>query len=98
MDLLNHWNRKHARAAYVPSLMKRDPLRYHYGSNIRLGEGTEFRLLLRAIEQGMVYLDPGIKLEQASSPQPKLKRRCQFRIKSADLDALYHSMSSESVL
>jgi len=41
--------------------------------------------------EGKVYYDPGIKLENAST-SPRTKQRSQFRIKSANLPALYHSM------
>jgi hypothetical protein len=41
--------------------------------------------------EGKVYYDPGIKLENAST-RPHTKQRSQFRIKSVNLPALYHSM------
>ncbi len=41
--------------------------------------------------EGKVYYDPGIKLENASK-RPRTKQRSQFRIKSANLPALYHRM------
>jgi hypothetical protein len=90
-DLLNHWNRKHNQAVYIPS-MKRDMpyLQYSYGHLIRLCEGTDFLRLLAAFADGIVYYDPGIKLENASDPAKKrTKRRSQFRVKSKDIASLY---------
>jgi hypothetical protein len=88
--LLAHWNRKHARAAYVPSIVRETPMRqYRYGGRVRLGIGTDFLLFLKAVALGAVYYDPGIKMEQASTPRPQIKRRSQFRIKSAQVPLLY---------
>jgi hypothetical protein len=89
-SLLLHWNRKHAKAAYIPSMMQTAPKRrYAYGNKIILGNGTDFMLFLKQMQLGHLYYDPGIKLEQMSSA-PKLKRRSQFRIKSSHLQNLYH--------
>lgn len=93
------WNRKHAQAVYVPGECRTDPARaYRYGSRVRMGEGTDFLKLLRAIGQGTVYYDPGIKLENASGPRPTTKRRSQFRIKSGQLAALYAGMTDIDLL
>lgn len=89
--MLTHWNRKHAKAVYVPSMTRDTPARqYCYGNIVQLGEGTDFHKFLKAIETGKVYYDPGISLKQASSSKPVLKRRSQFRMKLTDLDELYH--------
>jgi MvaI/BcnI restriction endonuclease family len=91
--LLAHWNRKHARAAYVPSIVRETPMRqYRYGGRVRLGIGTDFLLFLKAVALGAVYYDPGIKMEQASTPRPRIKRRSQFRIKSARIPLLYRDV------
>ena len=88
--LLGLWKNKHARAAYVPSITRRSPrLQYMYGPTVRLGIGTEFLLFLRAVAEGAVYYDPGIKLEMASSARPRPKQRSQFRMKSRQLQMLY---------
>lgn len=90
--LMNHWRKKHANAAFIPSETRTDPLRqYRYGTDVMLGEGAYFRRLLQAFQAGVVYYDPGIKLEQASSGSPRLKRRSQFRVNSAGLPSLYDS-------
>lgn len=91
--LMKHWNGKHAQAVYVPAEGRSDPLRYYrYGPRVRMGEGTDFLMLLRAFDRGAAYYDPGIKLENASTAKPDKKKRSQFRIKSSDLDVLYHRM------
>lgn len=87
------WNRKHAQAVYVPAERRKAPeLAYRYGDTVRLGEGTDFLRLLKAVSKGAVYYDPGIKLERASGSRPDIKRRSQFRIKSSDLSCLYRRM------
>jgi hypothetical protein len=48
-------------------------------------------MLLEALASGMVYYDPGIKLEQAST-SPTIKRRSQFRVASRNIGALYREL------
>jgi hypothetical protein len=89
--LLGHWKKKHAKAAYVPSVASdsADGMRsYHFGKVVRLYEGTTIDRLLSGIMQRKVYYDPGIKMEQVSS-KALVKKRSQFRIKSKELDSLY---------
>lgn len=45
--------------------------------------------MLKAVHEGRVYYDPGIKLEGASTGKPRPKKRSQFRVASKDLPALY---------
>lgn len=88
-DLIDHWRRKHAKAAYVASMSRTVPRRqYRYSGLVRLGVGTSIDRLLRAVAKGIVYYDPGIKLEAAGGRE-RCKRRSQFRIKSLDLHDLY---------
>ena len=90
--LLELWNRKHAKAVYIPSKLRLEPERqYCYGHLIELGEGTNFELFITAMAHGHIYLDPALKMENASSPKPKIKRRNQFRIKPKQLPRLYKS-------
>jgi hypothetical protein len=97
-DMMTHWNRKHSKAVYVPSMRRVEPLRqYCYGNIVQLGEGTDFYRLLKAISNGTVYYDPGIKLENASSSKPAMKRRSQFRMKLSELGDLYHSFEKISL-
>jgi hypothetical protein len=88
--MMAHWNRKHAQAAYVPSLFRTPPPEYSYGPRILLCEQTDFLLFLRAFASGTVYYDPAIKAENASLARPKIKRRSQFRVAHTDLTQLYH--------
>jgi len=88
--ILEHWSRKHANAAYVPSLSRKADAgkQYRYGNVIRLYNSTNINMFMNAICLGEVYYDPGIKLENAST-RPKTKRRSQFRVKACDLSILY---------
>ncbi len=96
--LMAHWNRKHANAAYVPSMMREHPSRqYCFGATVRLGEGTDFLRFLAAIASGSIYYDPGIKAEAWSSAHPDVKRRSQFRIKSDELGQLYSTFGPVTV-
>ena len=60
---------------------------------MRLGEDTDFLRFLKAMADRKVYYDPGIKLEGASTVIPRVKRRSQFRIKSA-ISMLYARMEN----
>ena len=98
--LIDHWKRKHAHAAYVPSMRRNvgGNHEYCYGKNILLGEGTDFAYLLGALANGSVYYDPGVKLEKASSAHPKSKQRHQFRIKVHGLESLYRQFETVDLL
>jgi hypothetical protein len=90
--LMDHWKRKHAQAVYIPCLRRKTEEaghEYQYGSDIELGSGTDFELVLSSMIRGNVYYDPGIKLENASTDNPVLKRRSQFRANHKHLDSLY---------
>ena len=93
--IIAHWNRKHAKAVYVPSLMQFPPPEYSYGAMVQLCEGTDVLLLLAALAAGSVYYDPGIKIEAAGTAKPVIKRRSQFRVRHDDINVLYRS--SEAV-
>lgn len=88
--MMQHWNRKHAQAAYVPSLFQTPPPEYSYGPRILLCEQTDFLLFLKAFADGTVYYDPAIKIENASGPNPDSKRRSQFRVKHRKITELYY--------
>jgi hypothetical protein len=90
VGMMKHWNKKHAQAAYVPSLHRSPPPEYAYGPRILLCEETDFMLFLKAFASGEVYYDPAIKFEDASSAQPTLHRRSQFRVRHPQLTRLYH--------
>lgn len=92
-DLMTHWNHKHAKCVYVPSLCRKEPVQqYWYGNIIQLAEGTDFEMFLKAVVKNKIYYDPGIKIEQASSSNPKSKKRSQFRMKTSEVLSLYYSV------
>lgn len=97
-NIMAHWNRKHAQAAYVPSLFQEPPPQYAYGSKVLLCEQTDFLLFLKAVADGLVCYDPAIKMEQASSSRPAIKRRSQFRVNHSKLPNLYHRHENISLL
>lgn len=98
LKLMEHWKKKHDRAAYVPNQADAGPpRRYRYSDDLLLGVGTDFIRLLRALSSGTVYYDPGIKMENASSTKRKVKRRSQFRVKTGNLQHLYRSFDAVSV-
>jgi len=98
LKLMEHGKKKHDRAAYVPNQVKAGPPRqYRYSGNLLLGVGTDFIRLLSALSSGTVYYDPGIKMENASSSQRKIKRRSQFRVKTRNLQHLYRSFDAVSI-
>lgn len=91
--ILEHWNRKHAKAAYVPydAIKDVNSTSYNYADHASLGEGTDFYKLLAAFSSGNAYYDPGIKLVDAHTPHPKIKRRNQFRMRFSKIGDLYES-------
>lgn len=95
--LMAHWNRKHALAAYVPSLFRDPPPEYSYGGKVMLCEQTDFLLFLKAFALGRVYYDPAVKIENASGEKPLIKRRSQFRVAHSDLHQLYQNTETVSL-
>lgn len=87
--LLEHWNRKHAFAVYVPYVRQDIPRAFNYKSPVLLAEGTDFPKFLSALCNQHVIHDPGCKVEAASSAKPKAKARNQFRISLKRLNVLY---------
>ena len=96
-SLLEHWNRKHAAAAYVPAMFRNPPRQYRFGTSVFLAEGTDFGRFLHAIADGLVYYDPGIKLEGATGIAPKPHRRSQFRIAFKQIAVLYRAFAHVDV-
>ncbi len=97
LKLFEHWNRKHALAAFVRS-ENRDVAagegskrQYRFGGTIELGVGTDFRRFLLGIAEGRIAFDPGLKIERSGdSDRWRSHARFPFRINSADLPLLYH--------
>ncbi len=95
-SFIEHWNKKHSNACYVPSKIRRllssnSKQQYSFGNKIILGSYTDITLLLKEIHDGNVFYDPGFKLELAIENQRNqtTKVRSSFRIKSGNLSALY---------
>ncbi len=95
--ILQHWCRKHNKAAYVPAQVDSSakPAKYRYGKDVKLCRSTDATLLLKAVSEGHVYYDPGIKLDRATS---KTHRRSQFRIKFKQISRLYRQTEDKDVL
>jgi len=90
--MFTHWNKKHAKASYVPSLLNPTPIRqYSFSNNIILGEGTDFSFFINNIASGNIIYDPGIHIDNISI-KAKLKPRSQFRISSKFISNLYSSI------
>jgi hypothetical protein len=91
-EVIAHWNRKHAKAVYVPSLMCNSPPSYRYGAVVQMCEGTDVLKFINALASGTVFYDPGIKIEHASKSRPDVKKRSQFRVNHRQLNILYDDL------
>jgi len=96
-QLMVHWNKKHAFAAYVPFISKKEPPEYKYESPVLLGEHTEFPKYLAALSQKAVIFDPGSKVTNPGTSHSKVKARSQFRISVRNLPLLYKTLIAESL-
>jgi hypothetical protein len=96
LKLREHWLKKHQSTVFVPALRKKTPLRYRYGSEVLLGEGTSFSHLLKNLASGNVYLDPGSWC--SNHGKGSVKHRNMFRIKRFDLPKLYKDSMCVNVL
>lgn len=91
VKLIEHWAKKHNKAAYIPNMkgFKNELLAYKYSNKVILGHSTDFSLFLKQMIHGNIYLDPALKIENISS-NPKTKARNQFRINSGGIPNLYN--------
>lgn len=98
--LLEHWNRKHAKAVYVPYISEAidGVASYTYGDWADFGEGTDFLKFIDSVVASKIYYDPAIKIESESSSSPKIKRRSQFRINYKHIGELYESWGRQDLL
>jgi hypothetical protein len=96
-QLLTHWNRKHAFAAYVRYTPQKSPPAYRYHTPVLMGEHTDFNKYLNALCAGAIIFDPGSKVTNAMTPQSRVKARSQFRINTKDLGMLYQTLTAESI-
>lgn len=94
-ELMIDWNKKHAKAAYVPyKSEKENILAYKYFSPALLGEGTNFNRYLAALCSGLVIFDPGSKVINVSTEKSSVKARSQFRVPIKYLTELYQKFES----
>jgi hypothetical protein len=95
-DLITHWGKKHANAAYIPCKLRKEPtVDYQYSPPALIGIGTDFTKFLSAMDKGLVNYDPGPKLMNSSTAHPTVKARSQFRISIKNLASLYDSFEKE---
>lgn len=95
-QMLNHWNKKHAFAAYVPyTTTKAELPAYEYGVPVVLGEHTDFVKCLAAISTGAIQFDPGSKVIRPGTTSSTVKARSQFRINKKNLNQLYETLTPE---
>jgi hypothetical protein len=89
--LMDHWKRKHAKAAFIPSIkrLEQGVIQYSFGHLIELGTGASFSKLLASIHSQFVYYDPGLKWENMSTANSKAKARHPIRVKHKHLATLY---------
>jgi len=63
-----------------------------------IAKGTSFDHFVRALGNGSVVYDPGIKIEGASTLNPRPKLRSQFRTTSRELGSLYDELLDISLV
>lgn len=93
-SIIEHWNRKHAKTAYVPSMSKTSPKSFRYGAKIETCEGTDVLLFFSGFAEGAIYYDPAIKMTDFSGLSPKQKKRSQFRVNHKHLPTLYKKVET----
>ena len=93
LKLLEHWQRKHNRAAYVPYLREKEDGKttVEFGPLVTLGISTSFGLFLKAFQDGKVIYDPGDKITLKDGKWTP-HSRSQFRINLNDISAIYQEV------
>lgn len=103
--LAEKWGRKHAGAMYVSAHKYKSQVgpfatHYSFGPDVYCGQGTSAILLLEAIGAGVVYLDPGDRVNDLGEE----KKRTQWRISkgrgsnfSSTLAPLYDQMKTYQI-
>lgn len=93
LKLLEHWQRKHNRAAYVPYLRENADGRttVEFGPLVTLGISTSFGLFLQAFQDGKAIYDPGDKITLKDGKWTP-HSRSQFRINLNDIAAIYQEV------
>lgn len=93
MKLLDHWQRKHNRAAYVPYVLNKDEDVdvVEFGPLVTLGISTSFGQFLQAFHDDKIVYDPGDKITLKDGKW-KPHARSQFRMNLKDIDAIYETV------
>lgn len=89
-DLLTHWAKKHANAAYV----RRSGTSVHgfdFGPHVQLGEGVDWKWVRQALDNGTIAVDPAYNMVAGGSRMTR--ERAQFRCYGYELGALYPSLT-----
>ncbi|MCE1054980.1 MvaI/BcnI family restriction endonuclease [Pseudomonas alloputida] len=86
--LMNHWGAKHNDVMYLPAKKSRNlntqdfdngfTYQVEFSSEFIWCRSTSVERLLKAIADGLIYLDPGHKF--VANDRSKNKRRCQWRV------------------
>lgn len=96
--LLTHWSRKHARTAYIPYRKESHDIPYYtYGPNVHVCEGAELKRFLKALNESVIYHDPGINMK-LNDGRWRAKKRNQFRIAWKNVSRIYESMTDETLI
>lgn len=94
--MIEHWGRKHALAAYVPSENRasvtegRSSTEYRYGQDVHIGIGTNFNFFLKGLQDRVIMYDPGMHAPELGAPGSN-KIRHLFRVRNRDLPKLYEA-------
>lgn len=100
-SMVEHWQRKHAQAAYLGSMKRIDDQfgeQFAYDSKVKLGTGTDFFKFLNALARQDIFLDPGGSAWPTPEGTWDKHARCQFRIRHSRLSALYEEYEEVDLL
>lgn len=102
--LMNNWGAKHNKAVYLSAKKKKNPVQQEvadgfeyqvsYASQVILCEGSSAELMLKAIADGIIYLDPAPKFVPTDAS--KNKRRSQWRVSNI-ANAVKHLYESAQI-
>lgn len=97
--LLEHWGRKHDRAAYFryESRTESGTKLLRYDRNVWLGRGTDFTLFIAALANRVIVYDPGTRMRIDETGKSTVKKRNQFRVGFGSLESLYYSFEQHQV-
>lgn len=91
--LVTHWAKKHGQTAYVTYTKQESAggVYYRYGPEVLLCQGAELKRFLAALDDGIIYYDPGIN-QKLVDGKWKSKKRSQFRVRWNDVTRLYEQV------